>query len=64
MFEGGWSVEEASVDAHEGGVVVVDDGVPELVGLVLGHFHDLVCIAIANIVSLMRMSVVSVKPFV
>jgi hypothetical protein len=33
-------------------VVVVDDRVPQLGGVVLGHLHDLVGVAIADEVSL------------
>lgn len=52
MLEGGWSVEQAGLDAVEGGVVVVDDGVPELSGVFLGHLHDLVGVAVADEIGL------------
>lgn len=54
MFKGSGCVEKTGVDAVEPSVVVVDDRVPELGGVIFGHFHDLVCVAVADEVSLGR----------
>ncbi len=48
VLEGCRRVEQAVVDAGKRSMVIVNDGVPELRGVALGHFHNLVGIAVAD----------------